>query len=75
MDYVYMFTPDGGEWEDICIYISEEDAIIASKKYPSMRIDIFEKSITDTHTRYIPTYAYYLNGEIIDSQYLSKKST
>lgn len=70
MEYVYMYAPDGGEWEDMCIYVSKHDAIIASKRYPKTRIEIFKKSDATTHVRYIPTYAYYLNGEIINPQYL-----
>lgn len=64
MEYVYMSAPDGGTWNDVSIYVSKYDALVASKRYPTMRIEIFKKSDAGTHVRYIPTYAYYMNGEI-----------
>lgn len=63
MDYVYMFTVDGAEWEDIVIYLSKEEAIAKSKKVPKVRMEIFKK----TEDGYRPTYTYFLNGELVDA--------
>ena len=62
MDFVYVFTVDGAEWEDLVIYLSKEDAIAKSKKFPKVRLDIYKK----TEDGYRPTYRYYLNGELVD---------
>lgn len=62
MDYVYVFTVDGAEWEDLVIYLSLEEAIEKSKKHPKVRLDIYNK----TEDGYRPTYKYYLNGEFVD---------
>lgn len=62
MDYVYVFTVDGAEWEDLVIYLSLEEAIAKSKKYSKVRLDIYKK----TEDGYRPTYKYYLNGELVD---------
>ena len=63
MDYVYVFTVDGAEWEDLVIYLSLEEAIEKSKKFPKVRLDIYKK----TPDGYRPTYKFYLNGELIDN--------
>jgi hypothetical protein len=61
MDVVYVFL-DINNWEDIIIFLSKEDAINESKKYPKARVEIF----TITHeTGYTPTYNFYKNGELI----------
>jgi hypothetical protein len=56
---VYVFTVDGAEWEDLIIYLTEEEAIEKSKKFPNVRLDIFVKS---PKGGYYPSYNYYLNG-------------
>jgi len=62
MDFVYLLI--GGEWEDIVVYLSKEDAIEVSKKYPNYRVEIFGKNMEDsTDSGFIPTYGYYKNGE------------
>ena len=58
MDAVYVLTPDGSEWEDLTIFTNLEDAIAISKKYPNTRVEIFTK----TQKGYVPSYAYYLDG-------------
>jgi hypothetical protein len=58
MDAVYVLTPDGSEWEDLTIFTNLEDAIAISKKYPNTRVEIFTK----TQNGYVPSYAYYLDG-------------
>ena len=59
MDVVYVFVVDGAEWEDIIIFLSEEEAIEKSKKHPTIRLEIFEKGAKGG---YYPTYKYFLNG-------------
>ena len=61
MDFVYVFF-DVNNWEDMVIFLSKEDAINESKKYPKARVEIF--SITD-QLGYTPTYNFYKNGELI----------
>jgi len=60
---LYVFTVDGAEWEDLIIYLSEEEAIAKSKKHPKVRLDIYKK----TEDGYHPSYRYYLNGELVDA--------
>ena len=60
---LYVFTVDGAEWEDLVIYLSEEEAIAKSKKHPNVRLDIYKK----TEDGYRPTYRYFLNGELVDA--------
>ena len=59
MEFVYILH-NGSEWEDMIIFLSKEEAITQSKKYPEGRIEIFSK--TDK-SGYSPTYNYYKNGE------------
>jgi len=61
MECIYLFVVDGAEWEDIVVFLSEEEAIEKSKKYPNVRLEIFIKS---PKGGYRPTYNYYLNGVI-----------
>ena len=61
MDFVYVFF-GANDWEDMIIFLSKEDAINKSKKYPKARVEIF--SITD-QLGYTPTYNFYRNGELI----------
>ena len=61
MDIIYVQAPDGAEWEDIVVYLSLEEAIEKSKKYPKVRVELFAKS---EKGGYRPTYNYYLNGEL-----------
>jgi hypothetical protein len=61
MEFVYVFL-DINNWEDMVIFLSKEDAINESKKYPEARVEIF--SITN-ESGYTPTYNFYRNGELI----------
>lgn len=61
LDYLYVFLSENG-WEDIVIFLSKEDAINESKKYPNARVEIF--TISDK-LGYTPTYHYYKNGELV----------
>ena len=63
MDLVYVLL-FGGEWEDAVIFLSKEDAIKQSIKYPKNRVEIFSKTNTEG---YIPTYDHYCNGTLIQN--------
>jgi hypothetical protein len=60
MRFIYVLVPDAAEWEDLVLFISEEEAIKASLKHPSFRIEIFEF----TKNGYVPSYNFYKNGII-----------
>ena len=62
MDFIYLLVNDGAEWEDIIIFLSKEDGINESLKYPTSRVEVFSK--TDK-SGYSPTYNYYKNGVYI----------
>lgn len=65
MEVVYAFAFDGAEWEDFVIYLTKEEAIDKSKKFPSVRLEVFEKSSDG----YRPAFAYYLNGNLLDGSH------
>ena len=54
---------DDAEWEDVVIFLSEEEAIKKSKKCPTARVELFTKS---PNGGYYPSYKYYLNGEYFE---------
>ena len=62
MDYLYMLACDGAEWEDLVLYATSTEAINASIKYKSIRVEIFKR---DDGGAYRPTYNYYLAGNLI----------
>ena len=62
MDHLYMLACDGAEWEDLVLYADEAEAINASIKYKSIRVEIFKR---DDAGAYRPTYNYYLAGNLI----------
>ncbi len=64
MDNIYVLMPENGaEWEDLVIYVKEEDAIRDSIKYYKWRVEIFKKN-ENSANGYIPTYNYIKNGII-----------
>jgi hypothetical protein len=63
MDFVYVFLNENN-WEDIVIFLSKEDAINESKKYPKARVEIFS---INNELGYTPTYNFYKNGELISN--------
>jgi len=63
MDFVYVFL-DINNWKDIIIFLSKEDAINESKKYPKARVEIFK---INQEVGYTPTYNFYKNGELIEN--------
>ena len=63
MECIYVLL-HGSEWEDLIIFLSEEDGINESLKYPTSRVEVFSK--TD-NSGYSPTYNYYKNGVYIQT--------
>ena len=61
MDFVYVLIY-GNEWEDVVIYLSEEDALEASIKNPEARVELFSNIGKKV---YKPTYNYFENGKYI----------
>ena len=59
MEFIYVLVSKDSEWEDMVIFISLEEAIKESIKYPERRIEIFSKNAKPGYT---PTYNYYKNG-------------
>lgn len=51
---------NGGDPEDLVIFLSKEEAIDTSLKYPKIQIDIFKKA----KLGYQMTYNYYQNGKL-----------
>lgn len=64
MNFVYLLITTSGDWEDSIIFLTENDAINASIKYPNYRIEIFSKN---NDFGYLPTYNYYKNGKLINT--------
>ena len=63
MELIYVLL-HGSEWEDMIIFLSEEDGVNESLKYPTSRVEVFSK--TD-NSGYSPTYNYYKNGVYIQN--------
>ncbi len=61
MEFIYVFI-NGNEWEDMIIFLSEEEAIQKSIDCPNGRVEIFCKTNT---SGYEPTYNYYQVGQLI----------
>lgn len=61
MDLIYVLV-HGSEWEDMIIFLSEEDGIRESLKYPTSRVEVFSNP---DNSGYSPTYNYYKNGVYI----------
>ena len=59
MEFVYLLI-NGSDWDEMMIFLTENEAIQASIKYSYSRIEIFRKN---TDLGYVPTYNYYKNGE------------
>ena len=64
LEFIYILI-GGNEWEDIRVYLSKQDAIIASINHPNNRVEIFSKQ---NRSGYEPTYNYYKNGEFIETR-------
>jgi hypothetical protein len=61
MEFVFVLIR-GGEWEDNVIFLSEKDAIDASKKHPKCRVEIFS---SNNESGYTPKINYYENGILV----------
>jgi len=61
-EFIYVLLQDGGEWEDLVLLLSKEDAIQKSIEYKHKRVELFRNSPSG----YIPTYSYYKNGQLIN---------
>ena len=59
MEFVYVSVPDGAEWEDLTIYVTEEEGRAASIRHPCVRVEIFQRR---PGGGFVPTYHYFLNG-------------
>ena len=55
---LYVLVRQGAEWEDMVIYLTEKDAMEASLKYTSARVELFKK----TDNGFVPSYKYIMNG-------------
>lgn len=64
MEFVYLLMDLFNDWEDMIIFLNEEDAVQASIKHENCRVEIFSKN---SDSGYKPTYNYYKNGELYKS--------
>lgn len=64
MEFIYVMI-NSNDWEDIVIYLTEEEAIETSLTYPNRRIELFGKNTG--YTGYSPTYNYYKGGKLCKS--------
>ena len=51
---------NGSNWENMIIFLTKEEAIESSIKYPNRRVEIFRKS----YLGYEPTYDFYKQGRL-----------
>ena len=58
MDKIYVLMAGGDCWEDMVIYLTETQAIDASRKFPNWRVEIFTRREND----FVPCYQCYRNG-------------
>lgn len=70
MVFIYLLLK-GHDWDDISIFMKEDDAIIASKNNPDFRVGIFNK---DDNSVYISTNNYYKNGEYFEKKLKKNKN-
>ena len=60
-EYMYVLVCNGGDWEDMKIVHSKEQAIQLSIRYSNAVVEVFCKN---KKNEYIPIYQYYKNGEL-----------
>jgi hypothetical protein len=60
-EYVYVLVCNGGDWEDMKIVMTKEQAIEMSIKYSKSVVEVFR---INEKKEYIPIYQYYKNGEL-----------
>ena len=63
MNYIFVLLDDKFEWEDMVIFIDDDEARTESIRKPDHRVEIFSK----TKTGYKPTGCYYKNGNLIET--------
>jgi len=63
MSYIFVLLDDKFNWEDMVIYMDDDEARTVSIKNPNARVEIFSK----TKTGYKPTYCHYKNGNLIET--------
>ena len=63
MEYIYVLVSNKCEWEDLIIFLDEDEARTASIINLKSRVEIFSK----TKNGYKPTYCYYKNGNLIET--------
>lgn len=59
--YIYCAIADDYSWNDLVIFINEEDAIEYSILKPNLRIEIFSKD-NRSEGEFVATHNYYKNG-------------
>lgn len=62
--FLYLLVSES-DYKNIIILPTKDDAIAASKEYPTARVEIFAKP---TESKYTPTYNYYRNGVFFDNR-------
>jgi hypothetical protein len=68
MDHVYLLVVDGAEWEDLVVYLTLDEALEASKKHPTVRVEVFSRTTEKGGLK--PTYNYYLNGTLVSGSFI-----
>lgn len=69
MEYIYVMVKNTGDWEDLVVFLTKEEAIQTSITFPSVRIELFSKNADyygDCKGGYSPTYKYYRNGKLYE---------
>ncbi len=64
MKYVYVLF-NGGDPEDMVIFLSNKEAIDASIKYPDMKVQVYQHNLWDFGYRM--AYMHYKNGILYES--------
>lgn len=66
MEFVYvLLVEDGAEWEDLVIFVTEEEALRMSIQYPKHRVEVFRRK--QDHGGFEPTYTYIKNGKYVQN--------
>jgi len=61
MVFIYVMI-NSSHWQDIVIYLTQEEAIHSSIRHPNIRIELFYKN--PVFNGYSPTYNYYKDGKL-----------
>jgi hypothetical protein len=60
MEFIYVLV-NSSDWEDMILFLNEDEAIQASIRDSNSRVEIFSKN---KEAGYSPTYNYYKNGKL-----------